>query len=139
MAREISRRGASGVTAYAILSDEEIRDRQTAKAKIESRGFSGVVVMNVVGRDTEYTWEPETPVYRQIWGTDGPIWVRMWKPARLRGDSIVSVETRVYSLERGQLVWSGVSKTTNPRRIDHVVSEIAAAVAGDMQRRGLLR
>jgi hypothetical protein len=55
MAREISARGAQGVPAYTVLSDEEIKDQEAAKAKLDRLGFSGAVVMRVVGSQTQYT------------------------------------------------------------------------------------
>ncbi|MEP6767699.1 MAG: hypothetical protein ABJC61_03450 [Acidobacteriota bacterium] len=37
-------------------------------------GFSGAVVMRFVGRETEYSYEPDTvwarPYYRHLWGGD---------------------------------------------------------------------
>ena len=48
MAREISARGAQGVPAYTVLSDEEVKDQETARAKLDKLGFGGVVVMRVV-------------------------------------------------------------------------------------------
>src|SRR5260221_262982 len=58
MAREISARGAQGVPAYTVLSDEEVKDQEAARAKLDKLGFGGVVVMRVVGRETQYSYEP---------------------------------------------------------------------------------
>ena len=71
MAREISARGAQGVPAYTILTDEEVKDRDAAKAKLEQLGFSGAVVMRIVGTQTQYTYESaywNRPYYLRFWG-----------------------------------------------------------------------
>src|ERR1700693_4555351 len=87
MAREISARGAQGVPAYTVLSDEEVKDQETARAKLEKLGFGGVVVMRVVGRETQYSYEPGVvwarPYYRHFWGGGGYWgwgWGTVWGP-----------------------------------------------------------
>ena len=142
MAREISARGAQGVPAYTILTEEEVRNRAAAKAKLEQLGFSGAVVMRVVGTQTQITYEPaywSRPYYRHFWGGYwGWGWGAVWEPGYLVADKIVSVETLVYSLEQDQLVWAGVSRTVDPTQIDPFIAELATAVTKQMAKDGLL-
>jgi len=142
MAREISARGAQGVPAYTILTEEEVRNRDAAKAKLEQLGFSGAVVMRVVGTQTQYTYEPaywSRHYYRHFWGGYwGWGWGSVWEPGYLVADKIVSVETLVYSLEQDQLVWAGVSRTVDPTQIDPFIAELATAVTKQMAKDGLL-
>jgi hypothetical protein len=143
MAREISARGAQGVPSYTVLSDEEIKDKDAAKAKVESLGFSGAVVMRVVGRERQVSYEPGVvwvgPHYRRFWGGYwGYGWGTVYEPGYLREDKVVSVETLVYSFEQDELVWAGVSKTVNPEGIEDFVSELAKAVSEQMEKDGLL-
>src|ERR1700693_2656717 len=74
LAREISARGAQGAPSCTALSDEEIKDQEAVRTKLDRLGFSGVVVMRVVGRQTQYTvvqpafWgSPHHRVLREIW------------------------------------------------------------------------
>lgn len=140
MAREISARGAQGVPAYTVLSESEARDRDAAKGRFEQLGFSGAVVMRIVGSETQYTYEPAFwagPHYHHFWGYWGWGWGLAWEPAYLRADRIVKVETLVYSLEQDQLVWAGVSRTFNPSEIEGFISELAGAVSKQMAKEGL--
>lgn len=143
MAREISARGAQGVPAYTVLSDDEIKDRDQSKAKLEQLGFSGAVVMRIVGRETQYRYEPGYwwgyPYYRHFWGGYWAWgWGHVYAPGYLTVDRIVSVETLVYSFEQDELVWAGVSKTVDPTRLDAFIAELAQAVTDQMVRDGLL-
>jgi hypothetical protein len=143
MAREISAHGAQGVPSYTVLSDEEIKDKEATKAKLEGLGFSGAVVMRVVGRETEVSYEPGVvwvgPHYRHFWGGYWVWgWGTVWDPGYLREDKIVKVETLVYSFEQDELVWAGVSKTLNPDRIEDFVSDLAKAISDQMEKDGLL-
>jgi hypothetical protein len=142
MAREISARGAQGVPAYTVLSDEEIKDQEAARAKLDRLGFSGAVVMRIVGSQTQYAVvEPglwARPHYHQFWGGYwGWGWGTISEPGYLVADKVVSVETLVYSLEQDLLVWAGVSRTVDPTKIEGLVSELAAAITKQMDKEGL--
>ena len=144
MAREITARGAQGVAAYTFLSDREVRDRDLAKARAEELGFAGAVVMREVGSETQTSAVQTTlvwsdPMYRRLWGG---YWQWGWDAAASPGylvvERIVKIETLVYSLERDQLVWAGVSRTINPGETNAFIAELAAAVTKQMTRDGLL-
>jgi hypothetical protein len=143
LAAEITKRGAQGVPSYTILSDDEVKDEDAARKKLEAAGYQGAVVMRVVGRETQYTYEPgywmAHPYYRHFWGGYWRWgWGSVYEPTYLREDRIVSVETLVYSFTQDQLVWAGVSKTIDPTRIDSFVAELADAVTQQMEKDGLL-
>jgi hypothetical protein len=144
MAREISARGADGVPAYTVLSDEEIKDQDASRAKLDGLGFSGVVVMRVVGRETQYSYEPAVvwvrPQYRRFWGGYWPWgWARVGEPGYLAVDRILKVETLVYSLEQDKLIWAGVSRTVDPDHVEGLIQDLSRAVSERMARDGLLR
>jgi hypothetical protein len=144
MAQEISARGAQGVPAYTVLSDEEVKDQEAAKAKLESLGFGGAVVMRVVGKETQYSYEPGVvwarPYYRHFWGGYWRWgWGVVYEPGYLSVDKVVKVETLVYSLVQDQLVWAGVSRTVDPSHIDDFIAELAKAVSEQLEKEGLLK
>jgi hypothetical protein len=56
----------------------------------------------------------------------------------IRTDTIVTVETLVYSLKQNKLIWAGQSKTTNPSKIDAFVKEVATGAGKEMKKAGLL-
>ena len=53
-------------------------------------------------------------------------------------DTLVAVETTVYSLDRNELLWSSTSRTRNPQDLNTLVNEVADATAKEMLRQGLL-
>ena len=143
LAREISARGAQGVPAYTVVSDDEVKVQETARAKFEQLGFSGAVVMRIVGRETQYAYEPGVvwarPHYHHFWGGYwGWGWGTVWEPSYLTVDRVVKVETLVYSLEQDQLVWAGVSRTVDPQQVESFIAELSAAVSDQMAKDGLL-
>jgi hypothetical protein len=143
MAREISARGAEGVAAYTVLSDDEIKDQDASKAKLERLGFAGVVVMRVAGSEIRYVAEPAVawtqPEYRHLWnGYWQWGWGRPDEPTARAADRIFKIETLVFSLEQNLLIWAGVSHTVDPDRVERLVADLARAVTEGMARDGLL-
>ena len=142
MAREISAHGAQGVPAYTLFDAAEIKDQAKVRAKLESLGFSGIVVMRLAGKETRVNYSPAVytgPYYGSFWGGYwGYGWGYANSPGYITTDQVVKVETLVYSLEQDKLVWAGVSRTVDPTKIDSFIGEIAKAVANQMEKDGLL-
>lgn len=103
-----------------------------------------VVAMRPVSKEKEVSSSPSMmsagPMYGGYWGGyDGYGWGGAWAPAAdIRTDTIVTVETLVYSMKQNKLVWAGESETTNPSKVDPFVRELAKAAANEMKKLGLL-
>ena len=78
------------------------------------------------------------PYYRGFWGYYSYGWPSVYDPGYLSNDTIVSVETNLYSLTGDSLVWSGVTQTFNPQDVADTIDEIVDAVSGELRREGLL-
>jgi hypothetical protein len=147
LARELTARGAVGVPAYTLIPKELTRDKEKAKAFVEKAGVVGVVSMRVAGKDKEISSTPGgfnwgAPYYSSFWaggGYYGWAWGGVYEPSYLRTDTIVSVETLVYSLEQDKLAWAGRSDTVNPEKVGPFIKELTAKVAADLKKEGLIR
>jgi hypothetical protein len=143
LARQITRRGGEGVPMYTILPGVAEPNEAQAKAALEKGGFNAVVVLRPVGSDKEISATSTMyagPYYRPYWGGYyGYGWGTPWGGGvDVRTNTIVTVETLVYSMKQNKLVWAGQSKTTNPTKVDSFVREIATAVAKEMKKQGLI-
>lgn len=134
LARELSARGAQGIAGYTLLPGKEPADPLAARQRLQQAGVEGAVTMRVVGRDKETTYVP--PTFGGYWGG---LWPGIYEPGYAQTDTLVSVETRVYSLVQDKLLWSGKSVTTNPTKVDSFVKELSAKAADEMQKSGLLK
>ena len=97
--------------------------------------------MRPVSVDTETyttgTWV--TSHYSTLWGYYGYGWTSVYQPASARTQTVVVVETTIYSVPRNQLMWAAVSKTTNARDLRGFVDELATEMVKEMQKQGLAR
>ena len=136
--------GVQGIPSYTLVDESAAGDEAKAKAAIEGSGAAAVVVMRPVAKDKEIRSTPSTmymgPMYGGYWGGYyGYGRGGAWAPAPdIRTDTIVTVETLVYSLKQNKLVWAGESQTTNPSRVDSFVKEVAAGAGKEMKKAGLL-
>jgi len=143
LAREVSVQGAKGVAGYTIVDDGMVGDEAKARAAIEKSGAAAIVVMRPVGSDKEIVSTPTMyagPMYGPYWGGYyGYGWGGAWGGGvDIRTNTIVTVETLVYSLKQNKLIWAGQSKTTNPSKVDAFVRELAKTAAKEMKKAGLL-
>ena len=55
-----------------------------------------------------------------------------------RTDTIIIIETLVYSLQQNKLVWGGQSKSKNPANLARLIEDTAKQVADELVRQGLI-
>ena len=147
LAREINARGAQGIPGYTVMPDSRPETEADARMAFEHAGVQGIVVMRPVSVDKQVVVSPVTylePSYSAYWGGYyGYGWNRPWAlPVAAEPDvhtnTIVTIETLVYSLRQNKLVWAGRSQTTNPSDVAALVKKLSAAAAKELQRQGLL-
>jgi hypothetical protein len=142
LVRDLNARGAHGVAAYTLLPPSIHANSEQARERFKAAGVEGVVTMRVISSKDRFTYTPGymtfPPYYDRFSGYWGYGWGTVYEPGYLQTDTIVSVETLVYSLTQDKLLWAGTSRTTNPTDLDKFVNEIADAAAKAMTQQGLL-
>ena len=148
---QLTKRGAKGIPSYALVPTDAAQDREKAKAAFEKAGIAGVVSMRVVGKNQELNYQPGSAwanpwgsaYYGSFWGGAGGGyyacgWGGVYDPGYLRTDTIVTIETLVYSLEQDKLVWAGMSQTSNPERADDMIRAQVEKAVQELRKRGLV-
>ncbi len=143
LASEITAHGAIGVAMYQIFPDARPTSEAAAKGALEQRGFVGAIVMRPVGVDKEIVSTPVTYSGGPYGGYWGGYYGHGWgapyaSGGEIRTNTIVTVETLIYSFKQNKLVWGAQSRTTNPRDVDKVVRKLATNVAKELQTQGLI-
>jgi hypothetical protein len=148
LAKEITARGAQGIAMYSIIPDAMPSNEPATRAALEKAGIQGVVVMRPVSVNKDISATPlmtyADPHYGGYWGGfygygwASPYSGTITSGGDIRVDTVVRVETLLYSLKQNKLVWSGQSKTTNPPEVEDFVRVLAAAAADELKKAGLL-
>lgn len=83
------------------------------------------------------TYVPPTygPTFWGCYGYARPI---AHDPGHYRADTVVTVETSIYSLSEDRLLWVATSETMNPKSVDSLVADGAKAVRQELERSKLI-
>lgn len=72
-------------------------------------------------------------------GYYGSTYAAVYRPGYTVTDTIVQLETRVYSVKNEKLVWAGKTKSVNVSSGEEVVKELVELVVDDMRKSGLVK
>lgn len=130
------------VAGYAILTDDDLKQASTVRAKLLAENIDGAVTMAVVGKKSQTTYVPGSggygPMYSyyDYYGRGGAM---VGSPGMVVTDNIVSIQTNIYSVNDGKLIWSGTSETFDPSNVTSVIKDIAKAVGQELRKEKLLQ
>jgi hypothetical protein len=133
-----SRGQAGQLTAeasYRLLASDDLTDREKVRAMVEARGFDGFVMMSFVSSQQKVTVQP--PSYGTVWGYYGTRSV-IYDPGYVRTDTILRVETTIYRVSDGTLLWSGISQVLNPTDLPDLIRDVAKSVGEALRKQGLI-
>jgi len=144
LAAELRRRGIDCVAGYTVLPGELAKDQEKAKEFLEKAGITGAVMMRVVSREKETHYQPGTTwyssgYYPSFWGYWNYGWTAVYTPGYVRSETVLSIETLVYSIEQDELLWAGMSETINPKDVRKFVKKLVDAAGKEMRKAGMVR
>jgi hypothetical protein len=142
LVRELTARGLQAVATYRIAPKEELQSADRAKGWFEKANIDGVVAMRPVSKDKRTVYNPGTwvnPYYSSFWGYYGYGWGNLYIPGSVDQETVVIVETTIYSVPRNQLLWAAVSETKNPKSLQRFVEELVKESVKELHKQGLAR
>jgi hypothetical protein len=132
LARELTARGMYGMAAYRLIPREELKDPERAKNWFSRESVEGVVTLRPVSESKEKRYPPEvwvSPTYSTLWSYYPYSWTTMYVAGPIRSDTVIVVESLVYKVSTGKLVWGGVAETRNPKTLQALVADIVKEAA----------
>ena len=142
LVRELTARGLQGVATYRIAPKEELQKAERAKVWFEKANVEGVVAVRPVSADKVSTYTPGTwinPYYSTFWGYYGYGWGSVYIPGTTQRETVVVVESTIYSVPRNQLLWAAVSETRNPKDLRQFIEELVKESVDELHKQGLAR
>jgi hypothetical protein len=149
MARQLARPGMETVPGNQILLRPDPKakpDLGYLRDQIRANHIDAVVVTRLLKVDKKVTSIPSStyiapfPYYYSFYGYLGAVYPVMYDPGYERTDITVRVETNVYATSKpdGDLVWTGVSDSFNPKSAKKVADALVKEVPKQMEKDGLL-
>lgn len=149
MAAQIARAGIETIPGNHILLRPDANakpDFGYLRGQIRDNEIDAVVVSRLLKVDKKVTYVPSStyvapfPYYYSFYGYLGAVYPVVYDPGYTREDTTVSVETNVYATNKpdGDLVWTGVSQSFNPKSAEKVVDGLVKELPKQMEKDGLL-
>jgi hypothetical protein len=149
MAAQIARPAMETIPGNQILLRPDPNskpDFDYLRAQIKSNHIDAVVVSRLLSVDKKVTSVPSStyiapfPYYYSFYGYLGALYPVVYDPGYTREDTTVRVETNVYATSKpdGDLAWTGVSDSFNPKSAEKVADGLVKEIPKQMEKDGLL-
>ncbi len=149
MAAKLTSDKIEAIAGHTILLRPEGSnlDINYLKAQIAEHKIDGIVVSRLlhVAKDVTYipghTYTVPYSYYRSFYGYYGTAYRQVYSPDYLREDKTVRIETNVYatSTPEGELVWTGISDSFNPKSAPKVIEGVVKLVAQELEKERVLQ
>lgn len=136
---------AAAVPSYSVLVPGDT-NAAAIDAKLMADGIDGMIVMKLteVNKTLNYTPPTYSGGYYGGYGYGGYYGYRGYygygysSPGYVSEDQTFYVETSIYSLTSGKMLWAGTTSTLNPKQLDETIDDIINAVEAELIRKGLI-
>jgi len=148
--RELASKKIAAIASYQHLPDAATLSKEAADPIIASENITQVLVTRVVDTKTVTSYVPPTttvvggypgyyPGYYGSWsGYYGYGYSSVTSPGYTYDTTYVNLESNIYEVASGKLIWSGLTETAIGSSVDGEISAFIAILIGAMGRSGLV-
>lgn len=147
-AKAIVVQGGQAQASWNVLPQSEQLEEDQIRAALEGGNFDGVLITRLlsVDKDKEYTPgstynKPRTTYYSGgygYYGFYGTTYAKVHEPGYFETSTTMRLETNLYSVADGGLVWTGQSETVDPTSIHDARHSMTAALAKKLKEEKLI-
>ncbi len=148
LSKLVASNGVEAIPGNTILlrPEDTKLDLNYLKTQVKTFKIDAVIVSRLVKVEKQTTYIPGSayavpyPYYSSFYGYYGAVYPVVYSPDYLREDTTVRVETNVYAVTsgEGELVWTGVSDTFNPRSATKAIEGVSKLIVKELQKEGIL-
>ena len=138
--------GIEGVAGYTMISDPaDYKDKSIIEDAVHKSGADGALIATLVGVKEKERHVPPTVHYEPMYGYRhgfydyyGMSHRAVYSPGYTTIDTIVKLETTVFSLIPNVMIWAGSTESFNPPSSQKIVEENADIIIKSMKTAKLL-
>ena len=142
LVRELTARGLQAVAAYRMAPKEVLQNADSARGWFEKAGIEGVVALRPVSSEKRIAYNDSlwmSPSYNTFWGYYGYSYSTVVVIGGAARDTVITVESLIFSVPRNQLIWAGVSETRNPKTLQKFIEDLVKQSVKELEKQGLAR
>ena len=134
----LARNAPNTVASHTVIPDAELADTVGVRSRIAEGGYDGVVVlrltsvgMRVAGETVPTMGDPSETLAEYL--------RRSPRSALASGqETVITMESRLYSVRDGRLIWAGTSDSFSPLSIGELVDQLVDASIQELRDQRLL-
>lgn len=124
--------------SYLLFPDKaSVQNENALRKKVEAEQFDAIMTLRLVDASKQTSYVPGSYT-GSYWGYHGGYWGGYYNSGYYREDTYYVIETQVFSLEEEKMVWSGITSTVNPAKIDKTIEEVARMTFRQMEKDGFV-
>jgi len=133
-----------GIVSYSYLDNNfDKKNEDALREKIKRDGFDGAVTMRLVDVDKEKIYTPgNTSFYPSYYRNFSGYYYRSYSyfsnPGYYSTTKTYTIETNVYSIKEDKIIWSALTKTTDPEGVQKMTEEVAEVIFKKMVKEGFI-
>jgi hypothetical protein len=149
IATEASSRGIKAVKSGDIFKPnftaENAGSKEAVIGKIQELGLETIFTVALKDKETTTRYVPGSvmyspaPYYGGYWGYYSNTYATVYTPGYYTQDKTYYVESNLYEVASGKLLWSVQSEVINPGKVEAVAEEYTSMLLDALNKEGLLR
>jgi hypothetical protein len=145
MKTELVGKGLQAVGSMEIMPLEEQLTKDNIQKAIKDRGIDGVIVMRLVEVDKTQSkvYDPAVlygsgNMYGSFYAYYAYAMATINTPGYVLSDKVVRIETSLFDVKDGRLVWNGLSDTANPSKFSEITKPLSTVVVRELGVQGFV-
>ena len=139
LAAELSSRGMPAVATYRMAPKEELQSPDRARIWFERANVDGVIALRPVSSEKRINYNDSlwlSPSYNTFWGYYGYGYTTAVVIGGVERDTVINVETLIYSVPLDRLLWAAVSETRNPKTLQKFIEDLVKESVKQIEKQG---
>lgn len=143
-ARALASEGTTAQASWGHLPQSTRLTEEQIRGALEGGGFDGVLITRLLGVEQQQEYVPPSTytaptTHYGYYGYYGTSYAVVHDPGYFKTNTMFRLETNLYSVATGNLVWSGQSETLNPESLAEVIESMTSTVAKRLKAEKLIR
>jgi hypothetical protein len=144
--KQISKDGVIGIPGYTVMPNRKDYDEEhEIRAAVKKTGADAALLTRLVAVEKQERYTPPSYRYSPSFGYRnglydyyGMSYNAMYTPGYTTVDTVVSLETSVFSTATEKMIWAGSTRSFNPSSANSVITKNVELIIADMKKSGLI-
>lgn len=147
--KNMGKSGVTGIAGYTVMPNQEDYDEgDDIRAAVQKTGADAALIARLVSVEEETVVVPATtsvsyqPSYgynRGMYDYYGSSYRTTYTPGYTKTNTVVNLETTVFSTETENMIWAGSTRSFNPGSAKAIINANVDLIMKDMKKAGLLQ